>query len=148
MYAVGAVLLMVAALFFILFPPFNVDTQSCKLPSGFECNEFEVLSGGNIYLDVGQANGGAINITAFGCNSTGTTINEWNSLGANSVWIENGRHDILLNGTGPDGINYAVSQCCPATSGSACKSRIAFNYTMEGSNLTRTAYGDFGGPVP
>lgn len=122
--------------------------RSCVMPTGFTCNEFEIFPNGYVYLDVGQANGRAINMTAFGCNSTGTSISEWHPLGANSVWIDNGRHEILLNGTGPTGQNYAISQCCPATSGSSCKARIAFNYSMSGSILNRTAYGDIGGPVP
>jgi len=121
---------------------------SCSVPIGFTCNEFGILREGRVFLDIGQVNNRSINITSFGCNYTSADIKEWHQLGTNSVWLSMGRHDVLLNGSGLGGRNYEFSQCCPSKSGSSCKARMAFSYTMAGSSLTRTAYGEISGPVP
>jgi len=151
-WAILIMLVVIAVLFYLgIFNP--APPESCTLPNGFTCYEFDIGAGGNIYLDIGQANGRTINITGWACNNTGTNILVWQWLsGANPVWnaslsIANGRHDVLLNNTA-GGRNYNLTSCCPSSSGSACKARIAFNYSMAGSGLTRTAYGDIGGSVP
>jgi len=127
-----------------------IPVKTCVLPTGFACNEFEILSNGYVYLDIGQANGRGLNITGFGCNSTGTSVLVWNrtDTGLSPLWLDNGRHGVLLNGSGVGGKNYAFSECCPPESGAECRARIAFTYLMNGSQLNRTAYGDIGGPVP
>jgi len=122
--------------------------RSCVLPAGFTCYDFTLELGGRVSLDIGQANGRAINITAFGCSQTGPSVQMIQSLGADTVAIHNGQHETLLDGSSPSGKNYAFSQCCPSASGSACQTHIAFNYSMTGSSLTRTAYGEISGPVP
>ena len=138
-WAVLIMLVVIAILFMVgVFNPGTAVPESCVLPAGFTCYSYSIDSTGKLYLDMGQAKGKRITITALTCS-----MEEDPSLQSiTPVTIDNGRHRIVVNGT----------QCLdedgqPFTGGEAFRGRIVFTYNEFGVGVPHTVHGDISGPM-
>jgi len=133
-WAVLILMVVIAILYYLgVFSP--SPPRSCVFPAGFTCYEFEVYQNGSLYLDVGQATGKMVTVTAVGCGVTGDI--RWTTV--NDVVVRSGTH---ANVTGLAGAP------CGGASASSFRGSAILNYTVSGSGLTaRSVTGSVSAPV-
>jgi len=138
------IMLVVFSVFFYLriLNKSTITTPACVLPPGFTCKEFLMTSDGRLYLDVGQATGRQITVTAMGCGGPGANPE---MRPVTPVPIGQGGHGFV---TGPFGFS------CANASPPNFRGTVTFAYSMAGSALNRTVKGSLvsflssGAPTP
>ena len=136
-WAILIMLVVIAVLFYLgVFSPNDSQVKSCVFPAGFTCADFDVDANGNLYLDVGQATGKQITVTAVGC-SVNSSPSVWSY--PVPVVIRSGSHAWVTNTT-------IVN--CTGASGSSFKGSVALQYSVQGSGLNpRTVTGTITAPM-
>ena len=129
-------LVVIAVLFYLgVLSPADSSVKSCVFPAGFTCADFDVDSSGKLFLDLGQATGKMVTVTAIGC-SVNSSPSVWYSPG---VVIASGSHAWLnLNQNGTP---------CEGASGSSFKGSVVINYSIPGSGLSRSVRGTITAPM-
>lgn len=136
-WAILIMLVIIAILFLLgVFNPKSAVPESCTLPPGFSCYSWQIDSTGKLYLDMGQARGRTIVITALTCSMEPNP----SPADISAITLENGRHGVVANGTqcrDDSGGDY--------TSGDSYRGKVVFTYHDLGSAVTRTVQGDISG---
>jgi hypothetical protein len=119
-------------------PRQNCLPKSCTLPAGMSCYEFALDTDGNFHLDVGQALGTDITITAIACSET-----EYPPVPValeSQVTIPSGTHAQVTGGETGNVLN-----CCPQITENYCRAMISIRYHYAGNSTPHIVYGDVSG---
>lgn len=139
-WAILVLIIVIAVLFYMgVMDPKKGTGDTCMLAPGFSCYSFKVSSGsGALHLDLGQASGDGIVVTAVGCSDDPADTPE--SL-ANPVYIPSGEHRYVVGG---NSLNQEVE--CISEEGSVLGSRykgvIRIDYETLSDGVGRVVYGD------
>jgi len=143
-WAILIMLVVVAVLFYLGVFNQTSTPKRCTLQAGFTCYDYGLYANGTqntvMYLDLGQATGRTINVTAMGCTDNAASLPTTEDLD-DEVNIGSGAHAVVANYSG------STVVCCSGVSGQ-CKAKFALKYyNLDSPTINRTIYGDISGPL-
>jgi hypothetical protein len=134
--AIMLILLLVMLLFYIGLTNTTLKQQSCSFEGFFTCRSYKVDSTFGLSLEVGQATGGAVLVSAVSCSASSSGIPEFRAL-ENPVLLPHGDYRYIVGGGSGN-----AAYCGALQRGDSFRQQVCIIYSAVDFPVNHTVCGD------